>query len=59
MTVGGITYMFSKWVTVSVQFLNSTQKLYLQIKILVKDWPYNMVVYRVPMKKLKGIIPLP
>lgn len=44
MTVGGITYMFSKWVT---------------IKILVKDWPYNMVVYRVPMKKLKGIIPLP
>jgi len=44
MTLGGITYMYSKWVT---------------IKILVKDWPYNMVVYKVPLKKLKGIIPLP
>ena len=30
-----------------------------QIKILVKEWPYNMVVYGIPMKKLKGIIPLP
>jgi len=44
MTISGITYMYSKWVT---------------IKILVKDWPYNMIVYKVPIKKLKGIIPLP
>jgi len=44
MTLGGITYMYSKWVT---------------IKILVKDWPYNMIVYKVPIVKLKGIIPLP
>jgi hypothetical protein len=41
-TAVGIFYMYTLWV---------------KRKELVDEWPYNVVVYQIPTKKLKGFIP--
>jgi hypothetical protein len=42
-TLIGIIYMYRIWV---------------QHKELVDEWPYNMVVYKIPLRKFKGILPV-
>ena len=42
-TLIGIIYMYRLWV---------------QHKELVDDWPYNMVVYKIPLSKFKGYLPV-
>jgi len=42
-TLIGIIYMYRIWV---------------QHKMLLDQWPYNQIVYKIPLQKFKGIIPV-